>query len=409
MRDLVAQSWERARADGIDADRVEAPFVLERSELLDYRAGHALSAVFPLLYDVLGRVAEDCDCVMAVGDCEGQLLWVCGRPAVIRRAEGINFVEGTRWGEGLIGTNAPGTALRLDTAVHISSREHFAVPFKDWSCSAAPIHDPDTGRILGVVDVTGNDAVDLPQTLAMVRSTARMAEAELGRLSVIRRMESPHSRSTPVAPESEIGLTALARPYCQFEHRGTVTRLSRRHSDLAVVLADSPEGVGSQELTLELYEEDVQMSTMRAQINRMRAALGAELVDSRPYRFRRRVRADWCDMREAITAHRLRDALHLYRGPLLPSSDAPGVVRRRDQLERDLVMGLLTSHDVDLLVSATRTRWGADNLELWERQLAVLPASSPLFSAALSEVRRLRAEYGLDPRPRVRTGRLHQL
>jgi len=410
MRELVAQSWERALADGIDADRAEAPFALERSELLEYRAGHALSAVFPLLYDVLGRAAEDCDCVMAVGDRAGQLLWVCGRPAILRRAEGINFVEGTRWGEGLIGTNAPGTALRLDAPVQISSREHFAVSYKDWSCSAAPIHDPVSGRILGVVDVTGGDIVDMPQTLAMVRSAARMAEAELGRLAAVRQLRPSSRTSTDVAPDARIGLTALGRPYCQLEHQGNVTRLSRRHSDLIVVLADNPDGVSSEELMLELYDDDVQSSTMRAQINRLRALLGADLVDSRPYRLCREVRADWLDVEEAIRSSRIHDALRLYRGALLPSSDAPGVVSHRDRLERDLVTALLRSTDVDLLVSATGSRWGSNNLELWERQVELLPVSSPLRSAALNEVRRLRVEYGLDaPAARRPVGRLQQL
>ncbi len=410
MRDLVAQSWERAVADGIDADRAEAPFALERSELLDYRAGHPLSAVFPMLYDVLGRAAEDCDCVMAVGDDVGQLLWVCGRPAVIRRAEGIMFVEGSRWGEGLIGTNAPGTSLRLDAPVQISSREHFAVSYKDWSCSAAPIHDPATGRILGVVDVTGGDVVDLPQTLAMVRSAARMAEAELGRLALARRLDPPSAhRSAPVAQDARIGLTALGRPYCQLEYQGNVTRLSRRHSDLLVVLADSPGGVGSEELMLELYEEDVQPSTMRAQVNRLRAALGADLIGSRPYRLRREVRGDWLDVADAIADDRLHDALRLHRGSLLPSSSAPGVVQRRDRLERDLLTALLRSSDVDVLVAATQSRWGADHLELWERQVELLAPSSPLHSAAANEVRRLRADYGLDVAPSRHAGRLHQL
>ncbi len=208
MRPLVAQSWKRSAAAGIDADHAEAPLRLEHRELLDYRAGHPLASVFPLLHDVLGRAAEDSDCVMAVGDERGQLLWVCGRPAVLRRAESINFVEGTDWGETLIGTNAPGTALRLDAAVQISSREHFNVAYKPWSCAAAPIHDPETGRILGVVDVTGGDAVDLPQTLALVRSVARMAESELGG-----RCSSDASRHRS-APVGGAGVGAPRPPCC---------------------------------------------------------------------------------------------------------------------------------------------------------------------------------------------------
>ena len=89
VRGLVAESWGRSMATGISPDAVCPPIVFEHDELADYRAAHPLSAVFPLLYDVLGRAAEDCDRVMAVGDADGRLLSSlaatgsspgCGRP-----------------------------------------------------------------------------------------------------------------------------------------------------------------------------------------------------------------------------------------------------------------------------------------------------------------------------------------
>ena len=422
MRPLVAQSWRRSAAAGIDADHAEAPLRLERPELLDYRAAHPLSAVFPLLHDVLGRAAEDSDCVMAVGDERGQLLWVCGRPGVLRRAEGINFVEGTGWDESLIGTNAPGTALRLDAPVQISSREHFNVAYKPWSCAAAPIHHPETGRILGVVDVTGGDAVDLPQTLALVRSVARMAESELGRLGLERRLavERRAARGPRAARASRLRspgvaalrLRGLGRPDCEVEVDGRAVRLSRRHGDLVAVLADTPEGVSADRLAAEVWDEDVQPSTTRAQVTRLRAILGPDVLVSRPYRLCLPVEADWLEVAAAVREGRLDAAVRAYRGPLLPASDAPGVARRRDSLQRDLVAALLACDDVDVLAAATRSAWGADELALWERQAALLGPHSPLRLAALSEVRRLRIEYGLEPAPgapplsRSRLGRL---
>ncbi len=422
MRTLVAQSWKRSAAAGIDADHAEAPLRLERRDLLDYRASHPLSAVFPLLHDVLGRAAEASDCVMAVGDDQGQLLWVCGRPGVLRKAEGINFVEGTGWGEGLIGTNAPGTALRLDAPVQISSREHFNVAYKPWSCAAAPIHHPETGRILGVVDVTGGDAVDLPQTLALVRSVARLAESELGRLSLQRRLASQErvgaTRRTTRAVRSTratrpvLVLHGLGRPDCEVVLAGRTVRLSPRHGDVMAVLADAPEGITAERLATEVYEEEVRPSTTRAQVTRLRALLGPGVLESRPYRLVTEVRADWLEVAGSLRAGRLAEAVRSYRGPLLPSSTSPGVARRRDGLARDLVTALLASEDVELLTAATRSGWAADDLALWERQAALLSPGSPLRLAALSEVRRLRIEYGLEPAPgrpplsRSRLGRI---
>jgi transcriptional regulator of acetoin/glycerol metabolism len=75
---------------------------------------------------------------MPLADVHGQLLWVSGRPQVLRHAEVIQFVEGAQWDERHAGTNAPGTALRLDTPVTIKAAEHFVRPVQRWSCAAVP-------------------------------------------------------------------------------------------------------------------------------------------------------------------------------------------------------------------------------------------------------------------------------
>jgi transcriptional regulator of acetoin/glycerol metabolism len=91
----------------------------------------------------------------------------------------MNFVAGARWDESHAGTNAPGTALALDHSVQIFAAEHFSRLVQPWTCVAAPIHDPRTGRPLGAVDITGGDHVANPHSLALVQATARAAEALL--------------------------------------------------------------------------------------------------------------------------------------------------------------------------------------------------------------------------------------
>ena len=61
-----------------------------------------------------------------------------------------------------MGTNAIGTALAIDHAVQVFSAEHFSAKQHTWWCSAAPIHDPATGAVLGVVDLSGPDAHGAP-------------------------------------------------------------------------------------------------------------------------------------------------------------------------------------------------------------------------------------------------------
>ncbi|MGH8859921.1 MAG: GAF domain-containing protein [Jatrophihabitantaceae bacterium] len=389
VRDLVADSWRFSRDAGVDADDAAVPIAVRGDQLCDYREAHPLSRVFPLLYDVLGRAAEECDSVMAVGDAHGQLLWVCGRPNVIDRAARINFVEGAVWDEGHAGTNAPGTALRLDQPLQILASEHFVRTVQPWTCAAAPIHDPTTQAILGIVDVTGTEAVASPQTLAMVRAAARMAEAELGRLAAVGGAGELWRPAAPVAVE------ALGRPDCQLTLGGRRMRLSPRHSEIVVILVDHPDGLTGDQLAIELYPDEVSASTMRAELTRLRALLGGELVDSRPYRLRKELSCDWLTVSRAIEAGRPGEALRAYRGPLLPHSDAPGVIERRERIERQLRAAVLATGEVDLMAAWTRSRWGADDLGMWRRQSQLAPEGSPLHAIAAIEVQRLDRELGL--------------
>jgi hypothetical protein len=400
VRTVVAESWIRSAAAGVDPDRQMAPVRLAALDLVDYRSAHPLSRIFPLLYDVLGRTAQDCDCIMAVGDAEGQLLWVCGSTDVLREAESFNFVEGAMWDEVHAGTNAPGVALHLDEAVQIHSAEHFNRLVQPWSCAAAPIHDPLTHEILGLVDVTGGEDIASPQTLGLVRAAARMAESELARIAAIEGRYRPGDElwSPPSRPSrSVLRVHGLGRPDCVVELAGRSLRLSPRHSEILVILVDHPDGLTAEQLELEVYQADVHSSTMRAEMTRLRALLGPQVLQSRPYRLMVETDCDWQAVPAHLAAGRVRDALRTYQGPLLPQSEAPGIVSRREALQRQLRAAVLSGGEPDLMVAWTRSRWGADDLAVWRRQASALPVTSPLHALAVSEAQRLERELG---RPR---------
>jgi signal transduction histidine kinase len=97
-------------------------------------------------------------------------------------ADSMNFTEGALWSESSAGTNAIGTALAADHAVQVFATEHFVEPVQAWTCSAAPVHDPETGELIGVIDLTGLKKHVHPQTLAIVMTTARVVESHLRHL-----------------------------------------------------------------------------------------------------------------------------------------------------------------------------------------------------------------------------------
>jgi len=185
LRPLVAESWARSAGGGASPDGSRLPAIrLSSDELGGYRAEHPLASLLPVFRDLLGQTARDEDHLFAIADADGTLLWVEGARAVRARAERMHFVEGAVWSEDQAGTNAPGTALAVGRPVQISGAEHYNSAVKPWSCCAVPIHDPD-GRLLGVVDVTGDERMATPHALALVRATARAAEVELARRGAV--------------------------------------------------------------------------------------------------------------------------------------------------------------------------------------------------------------------------------
>ncbi|BAS10428.1 uncharacterized 47.3 kDa protein in thcA 5'region [Arthrobacter sp. Hiyo4] len=116
----------------------------------------------PVIHKLLVQPSHDSGLLVAVGDEVGRLLWVEGDPALQRRAEGMMFVPGADWSEATVGTSAPGTALALGRGIQISGAEHYQRSVHAWSCTAVPFHDPDSGALLGVVDITGKASAVAP-------------------------------------------------------------------------------------------------------------------------------------------------------------------------------------------------------------------------------------------------------
>ncbi|MBW8172349.1 transcriptional regulator [Ornithinimicrobium sp. Arc0846-15] len=380
MRSQVAESWRRSAAAGVDADATEPTILMPTSDLRQYRQAHRLAAIYPLLEEVLGAAAIESNALLALTDEAGQLLWVSGSHATLRRAESTGFIEGSIWDERAVGTNAPGMALALDQPLMVTGAEHYRTVVQQWNCVASPIHDPSSGSVLGVLDVTGGDQVAGAQTMAMVRAAALLAEAELAK---------------DVHREANSGgftLEVLGRREGILRKGAKSIVLSPRHTEMFVVLADAPMGLSGEELAVLIYPHEVTASTVRAEMNRLRHVVGDELLGSRPYTLREPVTLDAAVVSQTVDTGEIASALQKYRGPVLPHSEAPGVMRYRSQVEADVRRGVLASERADLMAVWTRTSWGGDDYEVWAAQQRIMPASSPLQPLVRSQLARLDRE-----------------
>lgn len=403
VRLLVRDSWRRSLDSLVGAEALP-PLDLTAEELEAYRRGHPLSAVIDMVRGLLlpGEASES-GVVVAVGDAAGRLLWVEGDRNVRRLTGDMGFVEGANWSEDAVGTAAPGTAIALDRSVQIAGAEHFNRLVQPWSCSAAPVHDPETRRILGVIDVTGGLEAVTPQAQLLVDATARAIEGELLVARLRARADPPRpARRAPArrVEPTRATLRVLGRDRAQLEVTGdgfeTVSELGPRHAELLLMLAVHRQGLSAERLGDLVYGEsagDAASVTLRAEMVRLRKALTtaapALVPESRPYRLGVEVETDAHQVLSLLDRGAHRVALAAYRGDVLPDSVAPGVEEFRDTVRVALREALMAEASVDVLLAYAETDAASDDVELLRLCLSMLPARSPRRAGLVTRIERL--------------------
>jgi len=389
LRPVVRESWERAIRGAIDPDRALPHVELDEDAFREYRASHALAPVLPVIRRLLVDGADAAGLVVAVGDAHGRLLWVEGDPGLRRRAEDMLFVAGADWSEASVGTSAPGTALELDKAVQIRGAEHYNRIVHPWSCTAAPVHDPATGAILGVIDITGTDLAVAPHTLSLVSATVAAVEAELRIASLESAVHATirRSRIRAVTPQRTVlAVLGERRP------RLGAQVLSPRHAEILTLLAWHPRGVGAERLAGLVYEGEPSPVTLRAELVRLRRvleAVGEPPLESRPYRLGREVELDAASVSRLLGQGSLRRAVERYAGPVLPSSTAPGIVEIREELAGRLRESMLADAPPELLLEFAERDESRYDVDIWRACLEVLPPRSPHRASVVSHLERI--------------------
>jgi sigma-54 dependent transcriptional regulator, acetoin dehydrogenase operon transcriptional activator AcoR len=185
VRDLVLDSWRRCQAFGVNPGQRAAEIPGTALDGYDHRQLRmAVQASLPPIATYLSETRS----VLIASDASGILLAVEGDHTLTERLACNHAVPGAAWHEHQIGTNAVGTALALCRPVQIHGQEHFCEAGKPWSCTAAPIHDPADGSVLGVIDVTGPASTALTHAGAFVMAMAERIHAMLTQYELLARV-----------------------------------------------------------------------------------------------------------------------------------------------------------------------------------------------------------------------------
>ena len=419
LRKLIRESWQRSARLKANPDNPEAPLALDTDELEEYRRQHPLASIMPVIHKLLVQPSHDSGLLVAVGDEVGRLLWVEGDPGLQRRAEGMMFVPGADWSEATVGTSAPGTALALGRGIQISGAEHYQRSVHPWSCTAVPFHDPDSGALLGVVDITGTATAVAPHTLSLVEATVAAAQAQLRveRLQLAATLASRPARrrtsSSAARPGSARAGGAgaggakegslyrnspqlLGRDQALLSIEGKTVALSARHSEILALLSTHPDGLSAEELSVLLYPGDGSTMTLRAEMVRLRKILQqlnpAAVPESRPYKLSMDLLPDSGQVLSCLQRGAHRIALEIYRGAVLPRSEAPGIIDLRDRVSSLMREAVLTDGSAETLLKYAALPEARDDVGVRLAALKLLPARSPKRAAVVADLERLEAE-----------------
>ena len=225
----VVASWLRSQELGINPCGRAAPLAARGDAMEVLRVRHA--DLLDAASDVFVRSAElflGSRSLMLLTNPEGIVLDTIGDHQTLDDGQDIHLMPGGDWREHTVGTNGIGTALATGRPAQVHAAEHFCEGIKAWTCAAAPIFEPVTGRVLGVVDISGPPATYQRNNLSLAVATARQIEMMLSHRMSLERMQLLEACLAHTSGADRGGLVVLDR-------RGRLVHRSGRTPELVAL------------------------------------------------------------------------------------------------------------------------------------------------------------------------------
>ncbi|GAA4827841.1 sigma-54-dependent Fis family transcriptional regulator [Saccharopolyspora rosea] len=151
LRPEIRLSWHRARISGLAPDtplhRVRLAEVDQQSRLV--------AAAAPVLDTVASQLAETGFSVL-LADAQSRIVdRRFGQTRLGDALDEVRAVPGSQYLEDSTGTNSLATTYETRRGVFVTGEEHYLEPLKQFCCYGHPVWHPTTGKLEGVLDVTG--------------------------------------------------------------------------------------------------------------------------------------------------------------------------------------------------------------------------------------------------------------
>ena len=165
-RRLLA-SWQRSQEYGVSAESVDPAWAGDiPDDSLFFQCGQEVLEGLhqSLMNEPLGLMLTDADGLV--------LNRFSGDPALLRALDRVYLAPGFAFSERQAGTNGLGLALADKEPTLVRAEEHYSASLRTYTCAAAPVLDPVTGRLEGSVNITTWSRTSPGLLLALAQSAA---------------------------------------------------------------------------------------------------------------------------------------------------------------------------------------------------------------------------------------------
>jgi len=167
VRKPILASWWRSRQWNVAADHIELDYL--RDPDLESNLARTANPVLRHLHEQLDGQPIS----IILTDAAGLVLTrMTADHDLERHLDGVKLAPGFSYAEERVGTNGIGTALESGGPAHVFGHEHYAEHLEGLACAGVPIHDPVSGKTVGVIDLTCWRKDADPLLVSLVKSTA---------------------------------------------------------------------------------------------------------------------------------------------------------------------------------------------------------------------------------------------
>src|SRR6266852_7250253 len=167
VRKPILASWWRSRQWNVAADHIELDYL--RYPDLESNLARTADPVLRHLHEQLDGQPIS----IILTDAAGLVLTrMTADHDLERHLDGVKLAPGFSYAEERVGTNGIGTALESGGPAHVFGHEHYAENLEVFGCAGVPIHDPVSGKTVGVIDLTCWRKDADPLMISLVKSTA---------------------------------------------------------------------------------------------------------------------------------------------------------------------------------------------------------------------------------------------